>query len=264
MPDKHYYGCCACIGAMGIGLVPKMALMKCESGLVVNLYIPGTINTSVYGEKVTLCVETGYPVDGQVKIKVDTEAPEPFSIYLRNPAWSKQTLLKVNGECLEVCNGYIEISRKWESGDEIELALDMRTEAIYPIPYGHEILMNKVIWGHNYMISTYDEEDPKAKMHMALRRGPLALAVDSRLGKDAGDTFDLAISEDGYVDVRFPEKHIAPYEHILELEVPLEKGGTFRMTDYLSAGKLWTQESKMAAWIYTGKERGSNEIISKE
>ena len=257
MPDLHYYGCCACIGAAGIGIVPKMTLMKCENGIVVNLYIPGNIQTTTpSGEKVSLTMDTKYPADGRIRISIDTKAQEEFSICLRNPAWSKETEVRVNGEVLPVDTGYIAITRCWKAGDEIELILDMRTEAIYPIPYGHEILMNKVIWGHNYMVSTYDVEDPKAKGHLALRRGPLTLAADSQLGYDAGGTFDIDVSQEGYVEVQFPEDEIAPYEHMIELEVPMKDGTTFRVTDYASAGKLWTKESKMAAWIYTGRSRG--------
>ncbi len=44
MSDNHYYGCCACIGSAGIGLVPQMQLLKSEKGLVVNLYIDGEIS----------------------------------------------------------------------------------------------------------------------------------------------------------------------------------------------------------------------------
>lgn len=260
MPDAHYYGCCACIGAAGIGLVPKMALMKYQEGLAVNLYVPGTIQTSTpCGEKTNLTIDTKYPVDGHVRISIDTEAKKAFSICLRNPEWSKETVVQVNGDMIEPNEGYIEITRQWKNGDEIELVLDMRTEAIYPIPYGHQVLMNKVIWGHNYVVPTYDEEDPKAKKHLSLRRGPLTLAVDSRLGRDASEAFDIAVSEDGYVKTSVPEKDVAPYEHMIELEVPMENGTSFRVTDYASAGKLWTEESKMAAWIYTGRARGEED-----
>ena len=96
---------------------------------------------------------------------------------------------------------------------------------------------------------TYDEEDPLAKYHRALRRGPIVLAQENRLGYSVDDPVALAVSEDGYVDVRFPEKELAPYPHMLEVAVPLADGKRMHMTDYASAGKLWTQESKMAAWI---------------
>ncbi|MBR4865744.1 MAG: glycoside hydrolase family 127 protein, partial [Clostridia bacterium] len=42
MPDGHYYGCCACIGAAGIGLAGKMALLRSRQGLALALYVPGT------------------------------------------------------------------------------------------------------------------------------------------------------------------------------------------------------------------------------
>lgn len=101
------------------------------------------------------------------------------------------------------------------------------------------------------MIPTYDREDPLAKYHVALRRGPLVLAVESRLGVDVGKPLDIAVDNSGYVAAVFPETDIAPYEHIIELSIPTNDGGHFRVTDYASAGKLWTNESKMAAWILT-------------
>ena len=57
------------------------------------------------------------------------------------------------------------------------------------------------------------------------------------------------------MDVAFPEKKIAPYENILELVVPLMDGTGMHVTDYASAGKLWTEESKMAAWMLVKKDK---------
>lgn len=254
MADNHYYGCCACIGSAGIGLVPKMALMRAPDGVAVNLYLPGTMEiTSPAGKQVRLAVETEYPRGGTVRICVETEETEPFTVLLRNPGWSERTEVQINGETVEAERGYIAIRRSWHSGDTITLRLDLRTEAVRPVPYDHEVLMNEVIWGENYMVPTYDEEDPLAKYHISLRRGPLVLAADSALGYDAAGIFPIAVGEDGYVDVRMPEQDTAPYLHMAELEVPLENGGCFRVTDYASAGKKWDGKSKIAAWIRTDK-----------
>ena len=57
------------------------------------------------------------------------------------------------------------------------------------------------------------------------------------------------VESDDTVLVTFPEEEKAPYEHILEMIVPLKDGGKMHVTDYASAGKLWTEESKMAAWM---------------
>ena len=99
------------------------------------------------------------------------------------------------------------------------------------------------------MVPTFDEEDPMAKYHLALRRGPIILAQENRLGYSVDEPVDILVRADGYVDVTFPEKKIAPYENILELEVPLTDGSKMHVTDYASAGKLYNKESKMAAWM---------------
>lgn len=250
MSDNHYYGCCACIGAAGLGLVPMMALMRTEHGFALNLYVDGSMETeTVHGNKVIFNIRTDYPVNGKILIDVCPEKKECFELRIRIPAWSKQNHLTVNGEERDCENGYVSVDREWSIGDRLELELDMRTEAIRPIPYGHQVLMNKVIWGANYMIPTYDEEDPIAKNHLALRRGPIVLAQENRLGYSVDEPVDILVEQDGYVAVTFPEHDEAPYEHLLEVEVPLADGTKMHVTDYASAGKLWTEESKMAAWM---------------
>jgi len=255
MSDNHYYGCCACIGAAGLGLVPMMALLKTERGFAMNLFIDGTMGTyTKSGNKVSFATSTKYPAEGNIQIEVEVAQKEDFELALRIPKWSKQTSISVNGMHVEPKEGYVCIDREWTAKDVIDLQLDMRAEALHPIPYGHDILVNQVIWGANYMISTYDEEDPIAKNHLAIRRGPLILAQENRLGYSVDEPVDIKVERDGYVLVTIPEKEIAPYEHMLELEVPLTDGTKMHVTDYASAGKLWNEESKMAAWMLI-KER---------
>lgn len=252
MSDNHYYGCCACIGSAGCGLIPKMALLSTETGFVLNLFIDGTVkSTTPGGRDITFETSTKYPVNGKVNTTVHLCGNEAFELLIRNPHWSKTTKISVNGKEYKANEGYISILREWAEGDEIELDLDMRTEALFPIPYGHEIIMNKVIWGINYMVATYDEEDPIAKNHIALRRGPVILAQENRLGYSVDSPVTVKVNDDGYVDVTFPENEVAPYDHLIEVSVPLDDGTMMHVTDYSSAGKLWTEESKMAAWILT-------------
>ena len=252
MSDNHYYGCCACIGAAGNGLISKMALLTSEKGFSYNLFVDGTMkSTTPDGNEISFVTTTKYPVDGVVKAEIKLEKEENFEILVRIPQWSKKTSLSVNGEEADIANGYVSLERTWKNGDVIVLELDMRTEAIYPIPYGSQVLMNKAVWGVNYMVPQYDEEDPLAKNHIALRRGPVVLAQENRLGYSVDTPISVKVEADGYVNVTKPEKCIAPYENILEMCVPLEDGTLMHVTDYASAGKLWTEESKMAAWMLT-------------
>ena len=157
----------------------------------------------------------------------------------------------INGEAADVTDGYIELTRLWHSGDTIELNLDMRVFAHRPIPYGTQILMNKVVWSANSVVPTFDREDPLAKKHVAYQRGPLMLAQENRLGYSVDAPIDPLIASDGTVEVRIPQTDTAPYSHIVELQIPLKDGTYQTVTDYASAGKLWTEESKMAVWFLT-------------
>ena len=251
MSDNHFYGCCVCIGSAGSGLVPKMNLLTSKDGFAVNLYIDGQIKAATpLGKEITVITETAYPKDGNVKIILELTGSEEFEILLRNPSWSLNTSITVNGRKEIANSGYIAIKREWKNGDVIELEFDMRTKAIYPIPYGHQVLMNKVVWGHNYVVPSYDEEDPIAKNHIALQRGPVILAQENRLGYSVDEPVSIKVDK-GYVDVIIPKNDTAPYEHIVEVKVPLCDGTYMTVTDYSSAGKLWNDESKMAAWILT-------------
>ncbi len=249
MSDNHYYGCCACIGAAGIGLASMISCMSHAKGLAINLYADGQIQTKTpSGAPVTLHIATDYPKSGNIKISVDLQTSEEFELSLRTPAWSENTTLSVNGQSIPVQVGYTVISRTWSAGDTMELTLDMRTRVLRPTPYGHQVLMNKVVWGHNYMVPTYDEEDPLAHRHVALVRGPIVLAQENRLGYSVDEPVEISMEKD-LVNAVFATEEIAPYPHILEMEIPLTNGMHMHVTDYASAGKLWTKESKMAAWM---------------
>lgn len=250
--NGDYYGCCICIGPAGIGVAMKTAALITEKGLVLNLFEKGKITeTLANGKTVTLTLDTAYPVCGKVKITVDTDCDEAFELLIRNPEWSETTALKLNGEALAADKGYMIINRKWNSGDIIEIEFDMRAKAVRPIPYGSQVIMNRVIWGANYMVATYDEEHPSTKHHIAIQRGPLMLAQENRLGYSVDDAVTVKTDENGYVDLIIPEDKTAPYRCLLEAKVPTKDGGYFTVTDYASAGKLWTDESKMAVWFNT-------------
>lgn len=248
MHDNHYYGCCACIGAAGIAMLSMYNIVKAQDGYVVNFYIDGTKET----DGMVFKTETEYPKDKTVNITLSNTNGGKFALYLRNPAWSKCTKVFVNGESIDGLGAgkYIRLERTWCDNDRIILEFDMRTEVIYPVHYGSEVLMNKVVWGRNYMVPAFDKEDPDAYRRISLRRGPVMLAVENRLGKSADGIFDVKINDDGFVDAVFPEKDIAPYKHIEELRIPQNDGGYFTVTDYASAGKTWSEESRMAVWFF--------------
>lgn len=230
MENGKYYGCCACIGSAGIGLAAKIALLTTKCGFAYNLFEDGVIRTkSPAGNPVTFTTVTNFPVEGNVKLIVETETPEEFELLIRNPSWSKSTSVQIEGKDVDACDGYISFARKWEGKTEITVNLDMRTKAIYPVDGDNQVDLNKG--------------------YIAFRRGPITLAQENRLGYSVDDPVSIKIENDGYVNVVLPEKHTAPYDNIIEVKIPLADGEYMTLTDYASAGKLWTEETKMAAWI---------------
>ena len=250
LSDNTYYGCCASIGSAGIGLVPKVQLMTTKAGFALNLFINGTAASKTpAGNEVVFATQTNYPADGSVKITLELSKPECFELLVRNPAWSKTTKLLVNGAETAAEQGYIRVEREWKTGDSIELCLDMRTKAVFPVAYGTQILMNRVIWGANYMIPTFDKEDPKAKHHIALRRGPVMLAQDTRLGYSLDRPICVQVSDDGCVDVQ--PAAINAFPTMIGAAVPLKNGSCLTVCDYASAGKIWNDEERSAVWMLT-------------
>lgn len=136
-PGGASYGCCACIGASGIAVMPISSVMLAKNGLVINHYMNGSFTA----EGVTVEMETTYPYGEKVAIKVHTGAPVSFSLALRIPeATIGRTT--VNGKAATVNElGYAVIEREWRDGDTIELVIPrelktMRLNGKVAVSYG--------------------------------------------------------------------------------------------------------------------------------
>ena len=56
------------------------------------------------------------------------------------------------------------------------------------------------------------------------------------------------VSKDGYTDAMVSEDAVS-FDTVINAKIPLSDGTYMTVVDYSSAGKLWTEESKMAVWI---------------
>lgn len=110
----------------------------------VNLFVGSTAEFPARGTKVRLRQETKYPWDGRVRISVDPERTERFTIHVRIPGWTGDRVIPgdlyrflddsreavqiaVNGRRQDVrpARGYAPLQRRWSPGDVIELTLPM-------------------------------------------------------------------------------------------------------------------------------------------
>jgi hypothetical protein len=114
-------------------------------GIVINQYISGEAQLEVGTQSVpcTLSQATNYPWDGNVDITVNGSVDDPFEIKLRIPGWCKGYQVTVNGTVIDPISlreGYISLFRKWNTGDTMNLKLDMPVEIVRSRP---EVMANQ-------------------------------------------------------------------------------------------------------------------------
>lgn len=142
---KPWFGCACCPSNISrfIPSLPGYVYAIKDNQVYVNLYLSNKAELKVNQKKIVLEQETGYPWNGDIRVKV-TKGSQKFTLKLRIPGWVRNEVLPsdlytyadtqkpayrvtVNGQEVlgELNNGYLSIERKWKKGDVIEIRLDM-------------------------------------------------------------------------------------------------------------------------------------------
>ena len=221
--EGHFYGCCACIGAAGAGIIPRIAAMRSQDGICLSFWLPGTVRClTPAGNLMKFEIEGNYPIGGDVTVTVHAGAPERMTLSLRIPQWSRHTRVRVNGECIPAAPGYLDIRRVWRNGDRISLQLDESVYAVLP-------------------------PDEKARgKYIALRRGCIVLAAYKR---DIGDTpLVVRVDEEGRVIGASPSSSTNAPDAMFGMFLH-NAGRHIYFIDYASAGKTYDEQHPFAAWV---------------
>ena len=197
-------------------MVSDWALTAFDGGVQVNYYGPCRMETALpCGGILTLRQETSYPADGNIRITLGTDRRAKFPLMLRIPGWSRNTRVWVNGEEAAAAPGYLYLEREWQTGDVIELQLDMSLHAWT----GQRACAGKV--------SVY--------------RGPLLMAYDRRFGSWDTDSLPEVVSVENvpvYPDGEWPEPVV-----MLKAQTT---AGEMLLCDYATAGAWGTP---YASWL---------------
>ena len=224
--------CCNANGPRGYALIPKTAMTFKDNSLSVNLYLPMEASFASGRNSVGVKVETGYPVDGKVRLSLDARKMSEFSLALRVPSWSEgKFAVTVNGEAQDCVpdNGYVKICRKWKGGDVVEIDMEIKT---------------KVVELNNMQ---------------AVVRGPLVFARDSRFADGFVDeSAVIQKDENGCVDA----VPVTAEDSFcwLDLQVPMVLGANLEddaekavrlihFCDFASAGNDWDKNGRYRVWI---------------
>lgn len=129
--------CCPPNVARVLASIGQYFYSTSAAGLWVHLFAGNDAELKVDGSVVKVHQETMYPWDGEVLLKVNPAQPQTFTLHLRVPAWCRSLQLKVNGAELDLqpeANGYLAITRQWQSGDEVSYVMDMPVQAVWANP----------------------------------------------------------------------------------------------------------------------------------
>lgn len=246
--------CCVSSGPRGLLITPQWGMMSdAEGNPVINLYVRGTASFKLAnGKGVKIIQVTDYPTSGSISLDVEPDTASSFALKLRIPQWSQKTILKVNGEAVACTPGsYASIRREWKTGDKVTLDLDMRGRII---------------------------RAPSGAPQQAIMRGPVVLALDSRLVTTEtavvwliahpvpveGEKKDYVaakhnfppVDQQGYITL---EPVATRYNDILmAFNVPFwRRIGQFNMhrekqlvmCDYASAGNRWSSDNLYRIWL---------------
>ena len=227
--DNTSYGCCVAISPAGFGVMAQSAIMEAENGFVINHYLEGILCANGSdGGSMSFSLDTKYPYSLNVKITVDsTSYDDKKTLRFRIPSWSKKTSATVCGKAETIEGEYLSVTRKWQSGDVIELAFDTNVYAILP-PY---------------------TDGPDADKCVAFMRGPVMLAADARIG----DAVYTPANIDWNADLTVNAEILPPPNEITDarlcVRMTSREGKMVTLIDYSSAGKTQDEESICAVWL---------------
>lgn len=134
--------CCPPNVVRTIAEVSNYAYSISDKGVWLNLYGGSNVSTTLKdGSPLKLNQVTNYPWDGNVTVTVDQAPGKEFSVFMRIPGWADKAKISINGKLYtgDITPGeYVELNRKWTTGDKIELILPMDAKLIEANPLVEE------------------------------------------------------------------------------------------------------------------------------
>ena len=163
---RRWYGtaCCPSNIARIIPSLGNYIYLINDKELFVNLFIGSSTNLTFGETKVELTQKTDYPWDGKVSIKVNPSASVDFGLNIRIPGWCKSFQVALNGDAVSASvneDGYLAFARKWSSGDEVTLFLDMPVELIVADPRVKENIGKRAIQRGPLVYCLEQTDNPK-------------------------------------------------------------------------------------------------------
>jgi len=147
--------CCPTNVARTLASVAGYVAATDGAGVQLLQFVDGEVRVLLDAGELALRVETGYPLDGGVRVTVLQAPDAAVGISLRVPAWAADATLTVDGVERAVSPGLATATRVFAAGDEIRLELPLTPRLTRPHPRVDAV-----------------------RGQLAVERGPLVLALE--------------------------------------------------------------------------------------
>jgi uncharacterized protein len=138
-----------------------------EDEIYVHLYIGNEAKLSINGTPVSIIMETEYPREEKIVLRMKPSSSTGFKLFLRIPEWCKEYECRIDGKKSGqdvLKNGYLEINRTWSEGDVVELDLHMPVRLIASNPKLRRN-GNKVVIQRGPLVYCLEEADNGPNLH---------------------------------------------------------------------------------------------------
>lgn len=164
--------CCTGTGAEEFAKLTDTIYFHDNDSVYVNLYVDSEVEWPEKGLR--LKQETRFPEQQASAFTFKAQSPVDLTLRLRVPYWIRGGSVKINGEALQAFaspGSYLSISRKWKTGDRVEISLPMDIhiqampddERIQAVMYGPLVLAGTFEKVNKDMM--YGEYEPRGEAY---------------------------------------------------------------------------------------------------
>lgn len=180
-PEWHGCACCPPNVMRLLASLPHYFVTTDGGGVQIHQYAPADLDVALpCGQPARLRVDTEYPWHGQIQVAVAETDGSEWTLSLRLPEWCAEWSASVNDSATDgidvdavLHDGYVTLTRAWQAGDSIELALAMEPFFVQPHP----------------------RIDP-TRDSLAIQRGPLIYCLEAIDQEPDVDLLDVRVDAD--------------------------------------------------------------------
>lgn len=129
-PNDSYW-CCVGTGFENHAKYSESIYAHDKKNIYVNLFIASQLHWNE--QKISIIQSSDFPNTDNTQLTIEHTSGKTWSLFIRKPHWAKKFHIYINGKLTNSnidANGYCDINRKWEEGDQVKVTFGMEIKTI--------------------------------------------------------------------------------------------------------------------------------------